>query len=177
MHPYAITGPPPATARPEAQPAPALPVRTERTRPGPVITDRSIVLGAIDTAPRTARATLRECLSQWKLAHLQDDAELILDELVVNAVAASRQAAAQGEAPAAITVKIAVERRELLLQAWDPDPVPPPIDYLPGLWDESGRGLLIIKTLAHGWGTTPGTNGGKHVFATLRTTSQPEDTP
>jgi len=80
MHPHATTEPPAAPARPEAPPEPALPVRAERTRPGPVITDRSIVLGAIDTAPRTARATLRECLSQWKLAHLQDDAELILDD-------------------------------------------------------------------------------------------------
>jgi anti-sigma regulatory factor (Ser/Thr protein kinase) len=166
----------PVTSPPGTAPAP-LPSRTRRQRGGPVITDRSIVLGAIDTAPRTARATLRECLSQWKLAHLQDDAELILDELVVNAVTASRQAAPQGEAPAAITVKIAVERGELRLQAWDPDPLPAPRDYLPGLWDESGRGLLIVKTLAHDWGTIPGTNGGKHVFATLRTTTQPEDTP
>jgi hypothetical protein len=58
-----------------------------------------------------------------------------------------------------------------------PDPLPPSLDYQPGLWDESGRGLLIIKALAHAWGTTPGTNGGKHVFATLRTTPQPQDTP
>jgi anti-sigma regulatory factor (Ser/Thr protein kinase) len=177
MHPHATTEPPAAPARPEAPPEPALPVRAERTRPGPVITDRSIVLGAIDTAAGTARTTLRECLSQWKLAHLQDDAELILAELVVNAIAASRQATPQGEEPAAITVKIAVERGELRLQAWDPDPLPPPLDYQPGLWDESGRGLLIIKALAHAWGTTPGTNGGKHVFATLRTTPQPQDTP
>jgi anti-sigma regulatory factor (Ser/Thr protein kinase) len=154
-----------------------LPVRTSRQRSGPAITDRSLVLGAIDTTPRTARATLRECLSQWKLAHLQDDAELILDELVVNAVTASRQATPQGEEPAAITVRIAVERGELRLQAWDPDPLPPPHDYLPGLWDESGRGLVIVKALAYQWGTTPGTNGGKHVFATLRTTTQPRDTP
>jgi anti-sigma regulatory factor (Ser/Thr protein kinase) len=173
-----------ATSPPGTAPPP-LPARSGRQRGGPDIRDRSLVLGAIDTAPRTARATLRECLSQWKLAHLQDDAELILDELVVNAVSASRQAAPEGEEPAAITVKIAVERDELRLQAWDPDPVPPPIDYQPGLWDESGRGLLIIKNLAHHWGTTPGTNGGKHVFATLRTATRltitgnddPYDTP
>ena len=29
---------------------------------------------------------------------------------------------------------------------------------------------MIIKALARQWGTTPGTNGGKNVFATLRTT-------
>jgi anti-sigma regulatory factor (Ser/Thr protein kinase) len=153
---------PPATA--------PLPSRTHRQREGPATRDRALVLGAIDTAPRTARATLRECLNAWQLGHLQDDAELILDELVANAVTASTEAAPQGEAPAAITVKIAVEHDELVLQAWDPDPITPPIDYTPGTWDESGRGLMIIKALARQWGTTPGTNGGKHVYATLRTT-------
>jgi anti-sigma regulatory factor (Ser/Thr protein kinase) len=164
---------------PEATAPRPLPARTHRQREGPVIRDRSIVLDAADTAARAARATLRECLTAWQLPHLQDDAELILDELVVNAVTASRQAAPEGEPPAPITVKIAVEHGELLLQAWDPDPTPPPPDYAPGPWDESGRGLLIIKALAHQWGTSPGTNGGKHVHATLSTdtTTPAEDTP
>jgi len=155
----------PAASPPGTAPAP-LPVRTHPQRSGPDIRDRSLVLGAIGTAPATARATLRECLSQWKLAHLEDDAQQILSELVANAVTASTDAAPEGQEPAAITVKIAVERDELRLQAWDPDPLPPPLDYLPGTWDENGRGLLIVKALAHHWGTTPGTNGGKHVFAT-----------
>jgi anti-sigma regulatory factor (Ser/Thr protein kinase) len=172
------SAPAPAVTTPEAAPGPApLPARTHRQRGGPVIRDRSLVLGAIDTAPRTARAALRACLTGWKLGHLQDDAELILDELVGNAVTASRQATPEGEAPAAITVKIAVEDDELRLQAWDPDPIPPPIDYTPGTWDESGRGLMIVKALAYQWGTTPGTNGGKHVFAALRAATPDEADP
>jgi hypothetical protein len=31
---------------------------------------------------------------------------------------------------------------------------------------------MIVKALAYQWGTTPGTNGGKHVHATLRTTQR-----
>jgi anti-sigma regulatory factor (Ser/Thr protein kinase) len=167
---------------PATAPAP-LSTRAGRTRPGPATRKRSLVLGAYDTAPADARATLRECLSQWQLGHLADDAEQILSELTANAVNASRQAAPQGEAPAAITISIAVERDELRLQAWDPDPLPPPRDYLPGTWDETGRGLIIVKALARQWGTIPATNGGKHVFATLRTATQPhaarqhQDTP
>jgi len=161
-----------------AEPAPApLPARTRRQRNGPANRDRSLLLGAVDTAPAAARATLRECLSQWGLRHLEDDAAQILGELAANAVTASRQAALPGDTPAAITVTITASNDELWLRAWDPDPLPPPADYTPGTWDEHGRGLIIVKTLSHRWGSTPALNGGKHAWATLRTTPQQDSTP
>jgi serine/threonine-protein kinase RsbW len=171
-----MTGSPaPAATTPEATPPAApLPVRTRRQRQGPANRDRSLVLGAVETAPAAARATLRECLSQWRLGHLAYDAGQVLSELVANAVAASKEAARPDAEPAAITVTIAADDDELWLRAWDPDPLPPPADYAPGTWDEHGRGLLIVKALSHRWGTTPATNGGKYVFATLRTRTQPE---
>lgn len=52
------------------------------------------------------------------------------------------------------------------------NPLPPPADYSPCAWDEHGRGLVIVKTLSHRWGTTPAANGGKHVYATLRTSPE-----
>jgi anti-sigma regulatory factor (Ser/Thr protein kinase) len=173
MYPYAMTDPQPASTRPELAPGlTALPVRTQRVRPGPATRTRALVFGAVDTAPADARATLRECLSQWQLSHLEDDSAQILSELVANAVAASRQAALPDGTPAAITVSFAVIDDELWLRAWDPDPLPPPADYTPCTWDEHGRGLVIVKALSHRWGTTPATNGGKHVYATLRTSAQ-----
>jgi anti-sigma regulatory factor (Ser/Thr protein kinase) len=165
--------PAPASLQADSDPV-LLPVRPPRRRQGPAHRDRALVLGAVETAPAVARATLRECLSQWRLGHLGDDAEQILGEIVANAVAASKEAAAPGAAPAAITVTLSVDKGELWLRAWDPDPLPPPADYSPGTWDESGRGLIIVKALSYRWGTTPATNGGKYVFATLRTGRQPE---
>jgi hypothetical protein len=68
----------PAT-RPDTGP---LPVRTGRQRPGPATLERALLLGAIDTAPRCARATIAECLTLWGLGHLTDDAQAITSEQV-----------------------------------------------------------------------------------------------
>jgi len=118
MHPYAITDPV-TSARPSV-----LPARIRRQRQGPATHDRTLVLGAVETSPAAARATLRECLSQWHLTHLEDDAQQILSELVANAVAASNQAAPPDSAPAAITVSLAIDNGDRWLRAWDPDPLP-----------------------------------------------------
>jgi anti-sigma regulatory factor (Ser/Thr protein kinase) len=129
--------------------------------------DQSLLLEADDTAPAAARAILHECLSQWQLGHLEDDAASILSEIVANAATVSREATPEGGVPVAIAVTIATDDDELWLCAWDPDPLPPPDDYTPDTWDENGRGLLIVKALCHRWGTLSAISG-KHVYATLR---------
>jgi anti-sigma regulatory factor (Ser/Thr protein kinase) len=166
----AMTGLAPAAPDAATGPAP-LSALAHWLRKGPASHDRSLVLDAADTAPGDARASLHECLSQWQLGHLEDDAASILSEIVANAVTASQEAAPEGDVPAAITVTIAADGDELWLSAWDPDPIPPPADYIPGTWDESGRGLIIVKALSYRWGTAPAANDGKHVYATLRTAS------
>jgi anti-sigma regulatory factor (Ser/Thr protein kinase) len=153
----------PAVSRAATGPAP-LPALTLEGTSGH---DRSLLLEADDAAPAAARATLHECLSQWQLGELEDDAASILSEIVANAATASQEATLESGVPVAITVTIATDDNELWLCAWDPDPLPPPADYTPGTWDENGRGLLIVKALCHRWGTSPAING-KHVYATLR---------
>jgi anti-sigma regulatory factor (Ser/Thr protein kinase) len=159
--------PGPVTTQPETPPAPApLPVRTSRQRPGPAVHTTSLILDAADTAPSRARATLRDTLAQWGLRHLAPDAAAITSELVANAVAASRLVAG-GDAPARITLWMAVQDEELCLRVWDPDPVPPPRDHTPDTWDESGRGLMIVQALSHHWDWHPAANSGKYVRAFL----------
>ena len=171
MHPYASSDPQPARTRPEAAPgATALPVRTQRTRPGPAKPDTSLILGPVDTAPADARAVLRLSLSLWGLPHLTDDAEAITSELITNAITTSRDKAPPGTEPLPITFRLTVEadQGELCIRVWDPDPTPPPPDQpLPADDDESGRGLLIVNALSNRWGWHPAANGGKYTWATL----------
>jgi anti-sigma regulatory factor (Ser/Thr protein kinase) len=107
-----------------------------------------------------------------RLTDLGCDGEAVISELVANAVAASSQAAPPGAAPAPVTLWITVQRGELCIRVWDPDPTPPPRDYVPGTWDENGRGLLIVKALSHRWDWYPA-EGGKYVWAALSLSEQP----
>lgn len=178
MHPYASTAPP-DPMRPEAAPGlTALPVRTDRTRPGPATRDTSLLLGPVDTAPADARATLRLTLMTWGLAHLTGPAETICSELVANAIAASRDKAPEGTEPRHITFRLTATATELRIRVWDPDPTPPPLDAaLPPDDEECGRGLFIIATLSSQWGTCPGPNGGKTVWASISLDTQPPAPP
>lgn len=165
--------PGPAATQPEATPAPAsLPVRTSRQRPGPATLTASLVLDPVKTAPARARTTLRDALARWELHHLVPDAEAVTSELVANAVAASCLAAPSDAAPAPITLCLAVQDQELCIRVWDPDPVPPPPDHVPDPWDESGRGLMIVRALSHRWDWHPTINGGKYVRAFLSLNEQ-----
>jgi anti-sigma regulatory factor (Ser/Thr protein kinase) len=169
---------PPAPARPEAPRAAApLPVRAARTRPGPAIPETSLILGPVDTAPGTARATLTTALALWELRHLTDDAQAITSELVTNAVAASTHGAqARGLQPPPVMLWITARDGELCIRVWDPDPTPPPRDPPPPDDDaENGRGLLIVAALATRWGWHPARNGGKYTWATLQLDAQPGD--
>jgi anti-sigma regulatory factor (Ser/Thr protein kinase) len=167
MHPYASTDPP-ALTRPEAAPGlTALPVRTGRTRPGPVRHDTSCMLGPRDTAPADARATLRLTLATWGLAHASDEAETVMSELVTNAIAASHAIAPAGTDPRPVIFRLTADENELRIEVWDADPTPPPQDLaLPGDDEESGRGLFIVDALSREWGSY-GRNGGKVIWAAL----------
>lgn len=164
------TPPAPAPARSGAP----LPARIARTRPGPAARTRALVLSPAGTAPAAARTALRECLSQWQLSHLQDDAGQIASELVANAVTASVGAAPPGTEPRPVTVWITTRDAELCIRVWDPDPAPPPRGQPPpGPLAEHGRGLLIVSALSQRWGSHPAPNGGKYVWASLPLHAQP----
>jgi anti-sigma regulatory factor (Ser/Thr protein kinase) len=125
-------------------------------------------LSAVSTAAGRARATVRAALAEWDLAALTDDAEAITSELVANAITASEQAAPVGTMPAPVWLTITVTT-ELFIDVWDPCPDPPPADYVPGTWDEYGRGLLIVNALSHRWGWCHPNGHGKVVWAALST--------
>jgi len=102
----------------------------------------------------TARGFVDDCLARWGLTDQADDVQLIVGELVTNAIQHSRG-----------PVTLAIGRRpdRIVVQVQDPSPEPPeqePSDVLA----DSGRGLLLVESLAADWGTTP-TPDGKRVWA------------
>jgi anti-sigma regulatory factor (Ser/Thr protein kinase) len=165
-----------ARTRPETAHGPAaLPVRAQRTRPGPATQERTLILGPVTSSAGCARGTVHEALNAWGLTTLTDSAVAITSELVANAVHASLNSAPPGTAPRPITLHVTAERHhaELCVRVQDPDPTPPPGPALPDDDAETGRGLLIVAALSQRWGWHPAPNGGKYVWATLPLPARP----
>ncbi|MHB9854662.1 SpoIIE family protein phosphatase [Streptomyces krungchingensis] len=99
-----------------------------------------------------ARAVVREQLHAWDLGGLTDNAELMVGELVTNAVrhAHSRR----------IELRL-VRGDTLLCEVADDDHTLPTL-LSAGPTDECGRGLRVVSTLAREWGASR-TGAGKSV--------------
>ncbi|MPY50421.1 ATP-binding protein [Streptomyces sp. K1PN6] len=112
-----------------------------------------------DSVP-IARRHVRAVLTQWKLAALADDAELIMGELATNAV---QHAKGVGE-----FFEVELRRRNgvLILEVSDSYEwqMPEKRDAAPD--DVSGRGLVIVDCVSDNWGVRP-RESGKTVWAHL----------
>jgi anti-sigma regulatory factor (Ser/Thr protein kinase) len=135
----------------------------------PAVTTRA--LSARPEEARTARRFVRELLTCWGLEALADDAEMIVDELVVNAVLHGTRGvqARNHQGPPMTVLRLCMLRRvgEVMLAVVDPGNETP-MPRQPGWAGESGRGLQIVGALSHVWGWSPIAGHGKAVWAVLR---------
>lgn len=158
-----VTVPAPPASPPQFLPVPSAWWETS------AVTSRP--LSPVPEEARTARKFVRELLTCWGLGHLSDDAELIIAELVVNAVRHGLRTAPQAvtSASAASALRLCLLRRvgEVMLAVTDPsNEAPRP--RAPGWTGESGRGLQIVGALSYVWGWSPLEGRGKAVWAVLR---------
>lgn len=103
-----------------------------------------------------ARAVVREQLHGWGLAKLAGPAELMVSEVVTNAVRHSHGR----------PVTLRLVRGDALLCEVDDDDHEMPTLLSAGPDDEVGRGLRVVSTLAREWGTSR-TAAGKSVWFEL----------
>ena len=109
-------------------------------------------LGALPTAVPCARLHTRQLVWEWGLDGLAESAELLVSELVTNAVQAME---GQDDQPA-VCLRLSSDNTRLLIEVWDTDPRPPaPIDLgadgIPNLEEEGGRGLFLVAALSRRW--------------------------
>ena len=128
-------------------------------------------LRPLPSAVPCARLHAKHVFREWHLAHITDDAELIVSELMTNAV----KAAGPRRDVQPITLHLRASREHLLIQVWDaltavPAPRPHAIDA------ETGRGLEIVSLLSDRWGYYHPGDGGKVVWAALVTGAAPAST-
>jgi len=103
-------------------------------------------LGAFPSAVPCARLHARQVLWEWNLTRFADPVELIVSELLTNAVNASRTL----EWITPVRFWLLSDEARVLVLVWDANPQPPVrIDISDDA--ENGRGLLLVEALSDQW--------------------------
>ncbi len=140
-------------------------------------------LGPLPGAVPCARLHARLVLTEWGQAGLDDSVELIVSELMTNALRASTDTVAGRPGYGAdgrqqpLGLRLASDRRQVLVEVWDGVTAPP----VPGQVSqdgETGRGLLMVEAVSSRWGyyyparqppgTAPDERAVKVVWALIR---------
>jgi anti-sigma regulatory factor (Ser/Thr protein kinase) len=104
-------------------------------------------LGALPGAIACARLHARNVLMEWGLHDLCDDTEVIVSELMTNALNAS---VVLPEVPP-IALGLLANGQSLVIQAWDKSPLTVE-QYAADSESEHGRGLVVVAALSNQWG-------------------------
>lgn len=118
--------------------------------------------GALVSAVPCARLHARQVLWEWGLASLGESAELLVTELISNAVKASR--AARQVSP--VRLWLMSDRAQILILVWDASPEPP-VRVDANAETENGRGLMLVEAISTQWGWYRGGSRGKFAWAVL----------
>jgi serine phosphatase RsbU (regulator of sigma subunit)/anti-sigma regulatory factor (Ser/Thr protein kinase) len=113
------------------------------------------------TAVRSARHMAARQLAEWGLEGLQDPTQLIVSELVTNAVRHST-------GPIGLRL---IQHQALTCEVFDTDVSYPRLRH-PRPTDENGRGLFLVSQLSGRWGARS-VSGGKVVWADIDLDSAP----
>ena len=120
-------------------------------------------LGALPGAVPCARLHARQVIWEWGLARLADSVEIIVSEIVTNAVQASRSL----EWTHSVRLWLLSDKARVLILVWDANPQPP-VRVDADDEAESGRGLLLVETISDQWGSfATRETGGKAVWAAV----------
>ncbi|WP_369228600.1 ATP-binding protein (plasmid) [Streptomyces sp. R39] len=131
-----------------------------RTPAGPAAKHPARELARVGEIRRICGAKLRA----WGLERFTDSMQLLLSELVTNAI--------QHGSASQIGVRLSYTTREVRIETRS-GPVSDLTAHTPGLLDEGGRGLLLIDAIADAWGVD---NAG-WVWCALATASAEEGRP
>lgn len=146
-------------------PVPVPPPQLQRTMrtAGEAPLHTFLELGALPSAVPCARLHARQLLWEWGLADLSDIVELVVSELLTNAINASRQTAQV----LPVRLWLLSDKARVVVLVWDGD-ARQPTRADAGMEDEAGRGLLLVESLSARWSWyEAGEHGGKVVWAEI----------
>jgi anti-sigma regulatory factor (Ser/Thr protein kinase) len=128
-----------------------------------------MLLAGMPSAVGRARAYARWVLSTWQLSSMVDTVELLVSELVTNAVKATGvvdEPVDEGRLAGTLSpvyLSLSALADTLLVEVWDVSSTPP-LRRVASETDETGRGLLLVQALSKEWGCEVLQTGGKIVW-------------
>ncbi|WP_159029707.1 ATP-binding protein [Streptomyces marincola] len=136
-------------------------------------------LAVARTTPSAARGMTRTTLASWGLEGLADDATVVVSELVTNALRYGLPTHRARPLPPAseaqpILLSLVHCGNAVLCAVFDPGHEVPQVRE-PDYFEESGRGLHVLESLAARWGWTTPDHNGKAVWALLMATGEGRD--
>jgi len=131
-----------------------------------------LALATLPSAPFWARTQTKTALKARSMpSELIDAAELLVSELVTNAIQISGPV--PGQVPASgldgverITITLRLMPGRILIEVFDNDHNPPVLADADSD-AESGRGLMLVQALSKEWGHIFHPSGGKTVYCTI----------
>ena len=121
-------------------------------------------LGALPSAVPCARLHARLVIQEWGLTALADNIELVVSELITNAVHASRRLGLATP----VRLWLLSDAEQVLTIVWDAS-LSVPIHADVSVEAEGGRGLLLVEAISSEWGTSASPSGGKTVWTLITT--------
>jgi anti-sigma regulatory factor (Ser/Thr protein kinase) len=128
---------------------------------------------ALPSAVPCARLHVRSVCLEWGLRSIAETAELLVSELMTNAVQESGRLKTRAD-PAIVPVVnlwLISDGISLVIHVWDAsDEMPVRKDFTAD--DEGGRGLMLVEALGKEWGTYRKAEGGKVVWVMITSADQ-----
>ncbi len=130
----------------------------------PITYEADITVPSVPSAVACSRHFAANMLTQWRITDVVDVAELVISELVTNAINAVDAAESVGENVVRVRLVVAADR--LFISVWDRNAGVPAVPEAESD-AEGGRGLFLVGSLSKRWGHRPSRRGGKIVWAEL----------
>jgi anti-sigma regulatory factor (Ser/Thr protein kinase) len=122
------------------------------------------VLRGEPASAKVARDFAHTTLLGWDLPGMAEDTQMVVSELVTNALRHGLQEMRAGLSTPMLQLVLLRHERRLVVVVTDPSDQAPAIsDH--GEFAEEGRGLRIVEALSGSWGWAPLVTSGKAVWA------------
>ncbi|MFE3720748.1 ATP-binding protein [Streptomyces cyaneofuscatus] len=141
----------------------------------------SLRLAAVPSAVGKSRVFIRQMLQHWRLPDYIDVVDLVVSELVTNAIEATGITDTQPTCTAVtdehvVGVQLRIIGARLYVEVWDGS-TDTPVRKHPDTNAEGGRGLLLIEAMTEQWDVYQPEVGGKVVWAELSLAEPPKPPP